>query len=137
MHNEELGGCGVGVAGSCHGENARGVAEVVGHEAVSDELALDACRLLLLELGVKAAALDHKALDNAVEDETREEAFLNKVKEVLYGNGSLFGVELGDHFAVVFDREFDLRMIHNLFLSIFVCDFIFCFDVKCGMGFKF
>ena len=112
VHNEELGGSGVGVAGSRHGENAASVTEVVGHKAVCHKLALDACRLLLVEVCIKAAALDHKALDYAVEDKSCEEARLNQVKEVLNGYGSLLGVKLGDHFAVVLNCEFDLGMIH-------------------------
>ena len=72
-----------------------------------------ACSLLLVEVKVESAALYHKALDNSVEDKSREESRLNKVEKVLDGYGSLFGVELCHDLTVILDRKFDLWMIHR------------------------
>ncbi|MNI47406.1 hypothetical protein D3C73_1019260 [compost metagenome] len=66
-------------------------------------------RLLLLHAGFEAAALDHEAVDHAVEHRAVVEAFLDVGQEVLDGLGGLGGIQGDDHIALVRD-ELDARI---------------------------
>ena len=69
VHDEELGAGGVGSHCPCHGQYTFGVSQAVG-EAVLGELALDPVAGAAHACAVRSAALDHKAADDAVEDES-------------------------------------------------------------------
>ena len=66
MHDEELAAGAVGVHGACHADHAAGVLERIVH-AVCSKLALDVPAGAAGAVAQRAAALDHKAGDHAVE----------------------------------------------------------------------
>ena len=80
MHQEKLGACGVGHHGSCHGQHARCVRQII-LETVVGKLTLDAVSRAAHAGAVRASALNHKAFDDAVEDQSVIEA---KKREELY-----------------------------------------------------
>ena len=115
VHYEELRRCRVWNVGASHRENAANVLQIVHREAVCSEFATDRlCVGILHILGV-ATALNHKSADNAVEYKSLVKSALCKLYKVCNGERSLFGIELGNYLAVIFDSEFDLRMIHWCF----------------------
>ena len=69
VHDEELAARGVGRLGTRHGENAALVLQVV-LDAVEHELALDAVAGAAHAGALGAAALNHEAGNDAVEDQT-------------------------------------------------------------------
>ena len=92
MNDKELRGCAVIAAGTRHGNHAAHVGNVVGH-AVNGKLTLD-IRIRAAHTGsLGVTALDHKALDDTVEDQSVVKALGNKLLEVL-GIG-LDGNDLG------------------------------------------
>ncbi|KAG0760181.1 hypothetical protein G6F22_019187 [Rhizopus arrhizus] len=60
--------------------------------------------LLLLHAGFETAALDHEAVDHAMEHGAVVEAFLDVGQEVFDGLGRLGGVQGDDHVALVRDE---------------------------------
>jgi len=115
MHDEELAAGGVGGLRSGHGQNAALVREVVLH-AVELEFALDAVAGTAHAGAVGAAALDHEAGDDPVEDEAVVKALVRKGDEVAHALRRLFGIELGDDLAAVFHGERHHGICHNQFL---------------------
>ena len=87
MHDEELAARGVGRLRTRHGDHAALVAEVVLH-AVELELALDAVAGAAGAGALRAAALDHEAGDDPVEDQAVIEALVGQGDEVVDGVGS-------------------------------------------------
>ena len=94
MHDKELRGSGVGVAGTRHGQNTSLVLQVIGHITVGDELAADGLAGLLIELGSHATALDHESTDDTVKDQTLVESALHQGEEILNRLGCLVGTKL-------------------------------------------
>ena len=113
VHDEELRGSRVGIGGARHGKNAARMLQIVLHKAVGDKLTANGVCGFLLEAFVKAAALNHKALDDAVEDDAAVEAGLNQGQKVLYGGGCLIGIKLCGHFAKVANGDFNHGVFHN------------------------
>ena len=110
--DEELGGRAVLVCAASHGDYAASVGESVLH-TVSCEFTLDSVCRTTHACACGVAALDHKSLDNAVEDEPVVEAFLNKLCEVFHCDGRNLGVKLKLDNAAVF--HFDLNhIIHQI-----------------------
>ena len=101
VHDEEL--AAGGVRGLCprHGQNAAGMAELVFH-AVELKLALDAVAGAAGSRAVGAAALDHKAGNDAVEDETVVKLLLDQGNKVIDGLRRDLGIKLTDDPAAVF-----------------------------------
>ena len=77
MHNEELTAGGVRCHGTCHGENALFMLQII-FEAVCAELALDAVTRAAGAGAFRISALNHKTADYAVENQpvTRETKLL-------------------------------------------------------------
>ena len=86
MHDEELAAGGVGMLGSRHGEHALRVLQGVIH-TVCGELALNAVAGTAHTCSVGASALNHEALDYAVEDQTVVELPVDQTDKIIYGNG--------------------------------------------------
>ena len=84
VHDEELASCAVREHGTCHGENAWGVCEVV-LKSVLGELTLDAVIRAAGACACRISALDHESRDDAVEDQAVIEAFFYQTDEVVYG----------------------------------------------------
>jgi len=81
MVDEELGGGAIGIVGSGHGDGASEILETIGG-LIGDW----GPGGFLLEVGGKAAALDHETLNHAVEDRAVEETILDILDEVLNGD---------------------------------------------------
>ena len=94
VHQEELAAGGVGVHGTGHGQNAAVVLELV-LEAVGGELAGDGVAGATHAGAVGAAALDHEAGNDAMEDQTVIIALVDQGDEaadrLCCGSGSEFG----------------------------------------------
>ena len=99
-HDEELAAGGVGGHGAGHGQHAPVVDQVV-LEAVSGELPLDGVAGAAHAGAVGAAALDHEAGDNPVEDQAVVVALLDQADEIVDRVGGHVGVELRLHDAAV------------------------------------
>ena len=74
MHDKELTSAGVWMHGSCHGKNTGSVCKVVCN-AVLSEFAFNAVSRTAHAGSVRAAALDHEAVDDTVEDQTVIKSF--------------------------------------------------------------
>ena len=100
MDDEELGAGGVGVVGAGHGDGAplmgQGVVPAVGGELAHD-LMLGAAGAVALGI----AALNHKAVHDAVEGQAVIEAAVGQLHEVGAGDGSGFLVQLHSDGTVV------------------------------------
>jgi len=101
MHDEELAAGAVGVHAAGHADDAAGVLDGVV-DAVGSKLALDVPAGAADAVAQRAAALDHKAGDDAVEGQTVVEALTDQLLEILTGDGGSFLVQLDvDDAAVV------------------------------------
>ena len=83
MHNEELAACGIRVHGSCHGQNAWCVCQIV-FKVVLCEFSFDGIAGTAHACAVRAAALNHKAADNSVENQTVIESAFHQTDKVIY-----------------------------------------------------
>ena len=124
MHNEELGTGGVGVHSPCHRNDSPCMLDGVGN-AVGEELALD---LLLgaahtCTLGV--TALDHKALDNSVEDKPVIEALFYQLLKICDGYRRSIGIELYLYLFSVFHFNND-HWYYLLIISIYPLPWAAC-----------
>ena len=116
MHDEKLAACGIWSHGARHGENAAVVLQIV-FEAVRSELALDAVTGAAHAVAVGAAALDHEAGDDAVEDQSVIKAGVGQGDEVVHALGRDVGIQLaGDDAAVLHLDGDDGIVSHNSFL---------------------
>ena len=92
--NEELGGGGVQVVGTSHGDGAELVLKAVAR------LISDRClRVLLLHVRSHASALDHEVRDHTVEDGAIIELIFHIAEEVLNSEGGLLGIKLDNDVA--------------------------------------
>ena len=82
MHNEELRAGRVRMHCACHGKYARRMLQVI-FEAVVCKLTADRISRAAHAGSVRAAALDHKAADDSVEDQSVIEALFNKADKVV------------------------------------------------------
>ena len=101
VHDEELRACGVGVHGTSHRDYASGVLQGVLH-AVGSKFALDLIAGTAHTCSCGVTALNHKARDYSVEDQTVIKAFVCKLYEVSNGDGSNFGIKFQSHGTAVF-----------------------------------
>ena len=89
---KKLAASGIGNHGARHGENAGSVCQIV-FEAVVGEFSADAVAGASGSHAVGISALQHKALDDAMENHTVIEALLNQGDEIVYGIGGDFGIK--------------------------------------------
>ena len=111
VHDEELGAGGVGGGGTGHAEDAALVLQVV-LDAVEEELTLDAVAGAAHAGTLGAAALDHKAGDDAVEDQAVVVAGVRQGDEVIDTLGCLLGIQLAGDDAAVFHGDGKSRISH-------------------------
>ena len=101
MHDEELAACAVGVHAAGHADDAADVLDGVV-DAVGGKLALDVPAGAAGAVAQRAAALDHKAGDHAVEGQAVVKALADQLLEILTGDRSGFFVQLDIDDAAVF-----------------------------------
>ena len=104
VHDEELAAGRVHGLCAGHAEDAAGVAKVVA-DAVGGELALDAVAGAAHAGAVRAAALDHKAFDDAVEDQSVIVAFLDQADKIVYRIWCDLRIELCLHDIAIFHLD--------------------------------
>ena len=112
VHDEELAAGRVHGLCAGHAEDAAGVAKVVA-DAVGGELTLDAVAGAAHAGAVGAAALDHEAGDDAVEDQTVVEAGVGQGDEVIHALGCDVGIQLAGDDVAVLHLDGDDRIGHN------------------------
>ena len=93
MHDKELGGCRIVRVAARHGNDTAGVLDGIG-DAVGGELTLDGDGGSAGAVALGVTPLDHKVLDDTVEDQTVIKALADKGLEILNGNGSGGGIQL-------------------------------------------
>ena len=135
MHDEELAAGRVHSLGPGHAENAPGVAQVVGH-AVGGELALDAVAGAAHAGAVGAAALDHEAIDAAVENQPVIEAGVGQGDEIPHRLRCNIGIQLGGDFLAVlhFDGYNGIAHGYAPFLPVFLADGPLHFALGVALG---
>ena len=90
MHDKELASAGVWMHGSCHGKNTGSVCKVVCN-AVLSEFAFNAVSRTAHAGSVRAAALDHEAVDDTVEDQTVIKSFFTRLIKLFTVLGATSG----------------------------------------------
>ena len=101
VHDEELASGGVRRLRTRHGQHAALMREVV-LDAVELELALDAVARAAHAGAVRAAALDHEAGNDPVEDQAVVEALVCQRDEVADALRRFLGIQLTDDLSAVF-----------------------------------
>ena len=101
VHDKELASGRVRIHGSCHGENTWCMLQVV-FETVLRELTLDAVSRATHTGSVRASALDHKAVDDTMEDQTIIKSFFYKTDKIVYGIRCDFRIKLCFHHITIF-----------------------------------
>ena len=109
VHDEELAARGVGGGGTRHAENAPFVLQVV-LDAVEKELALDAVAGAAHAGALGAAALNHEAGNDSVEDQTIIKMVIAQVDEVADALGRFVGIQLAFDDAAVFHGDLECRI---------------------------
>ena len=104
VHDEELAARGVGGGGTRHAENAPLVLQVV-LDTVEKELALDAVAGAAHAGALGAAALNHEAGNDSVEDQTIIKMVIAQVDEVADALGRFVGIQLAFDDAAVFHGD--------------------------------
>ena len=115
MHDEELGTCGVRVHRTRHGENALGVLEIV-RKTILAELTLDGIPWTAHTISIRASALNHKALDDTVKDQTIIKALLDQADKVVDCVRRNLWVELCLHDITIFHLNGNNWIFHVCFL---------------------
>ena len=91
-------------------------------EAILAELAADVVARAAHTGSIRAAALDHEAVDDAVEDQAIIKALLYQADEVVYGVGSNFRIKLRFHNVTIGHGNGNDGILchnHNLLFSVF------------------
>ena len=109
VHDEELAARGVGGGGTRHAENAPLVLQVV-LDTVEKELALDAVAGAAHAGALGAAALNHEAGNDSVEDQTIIKMVIAQVDEVADALGRFVGIQLAFDDAAVFHGDLECRI---------------------------
>ena len=122
MHHEKLRGGGVRVTGARHGKYAAFVAQGILPETVGGKFPADGAGIPLLHVLVISAALQHKALDHAVEDQPVKKVLFRQRHKIGDREGCHFGVQFGFHRAIVFYLNLYNRVFH--FFYLFFCKFV-------------
>ena len=83
MHDKELASGGVRMHGSCHGKNTCCMFQVI-FKSVLCKFTFNAVSRTTHTGSIRASALDHKAVDDTVEDQSVIETFLYKTDKIVY-----------------------------------------------------
>lgn len=116
VHDEELAAGGVGGLGAGHAQHAPLVLQLI-LEAIEQELALDAVAGAAHAGALGAAALDHKAGDDPVENQAVIEIVIAQVDEIVNALGCLLRVQLALDDTAVFHGDGKSRICHYRILS--------------------
>ena len=133
MHDEELAARGVGRRGTGHAEDTPLMLQVVLH-AVEEELALDAVAGAAHAGALGAAALNHEAGDDPVEDQAVIVIVVTQVDEVVNALGGLVGVQLALDNAARLHRDLKSR-IHLISLLHSPVDLALGIALRRGLSF--
>ena len=123
VHDKELASRRVRMHGSCHGEDA-GIVRQIVFKSVLGEFAFDRVSRAAHAVSVRASALDHEAADHTVEDQAVIEAFINqgdKVPDRIRGD---FRVQFRFHDIAVFHFKCYNWICHNIRLLYIDCKFL-------------
>ena len=102
--------------GSGHGQDARCVSQIV-LDAVLGELSLDGVARSAGSGALGAAALNHEAVDNAVEIQSVIETLLHEADEIVDCVGGDFRIKLRFDDIAIFNFNGNYRILcHNVFL---------------------
>ena len=110
MHNEELGAGGIRIHGSCHGEHPFGMLQRVLH-AVLSKFSLDAVAGAAHAGAFRTAALNHKALDNPMENQAVIKFLMDKTDKIVDGNGCCLRIKLQTDDISAFHCNGDNRIL--------------------------
>ena len=135
VHDEELGAGGVGGLGTGHRQNAALVLQVV-LDAVEEELTLDAVAGATHAGALGAAALDHEAGDDTVEDQAVIVVVLSQIDEIGNALGCLVGIQLALDNTAVFHGDLKSR-IHNISIPFFHSPVDLALSVLLSRGLSF
>jgi len=111
VHDEELGTCRVGGGGACHGQDTALVLQVI-LDAVEEELALDAVAGATHAGAFGAAALNHEAGNDAMEDQAVIIVMAAQIDEVCNALGCLLGIQFALNDSAVFHGDLKSRICH-------------------------
>ena len=109
MHHKELAACGVGGLAPSHGQNATLMLQIVLH-TVEEELTLDAVAGATHAGAFGAAALDHEAGDDTVEDQAVIKIMIAQLNEVLPALGCDRGIQFALDHGAVFHSDLKSRI---------------------------
>ena len=112
MHDEELAAGGIGHHCARHRQDAASMLEIVGN-AVHFELALDRVAGAAYADALGVAALDHKAANDAVEDNAVIKLILYQRDKVVDRVGCNLGIKLGLYDIAVFHFDCYYRITHQ------------------------
>ena len=101
MHDEELASGRIRMHGTCHGQNARCVFQVIG-ETVLCEFSPDGVSRTTHSGSFRASALDHKSRNDTVEDLSIVEMFVCQTDKVVDGVRGNLRIEFAFHHITVF-----------------------------------
>ena len=117
VHDKELAAGAVHGLRPGHAQHTAGVAQVVLH-TVGGELALDAVPRAAHAGSVGAAALDHKAGDDPVEDQPVVVPGVGQGDEIVHALGRDVGIQLGNDLAAVLHFKSHDRICHSVSLTL-------------------
>ena len=111
VHDEELAAGTVGGGGTGHAQNATLMPQVI-LDAVKEELTLDAVAGAAHAGALRATTLDHKAGNDAMEDQAIIITLIGQIDEVVHALGCLVGIQLAFDDAAVFHGDLKSRICH-------------------------
>ena len=117
VHDEELAAGAVHGLRPGHAQHTAGVPQVILH-AVGGKLALDAVPRAAHAGSVGAAALDHKAGDDPVEDQPVVVPGVGQGDEIVHALGRDVGIQLGNDLAAVLHFKSHDRICHSVSLTL-------------------
>ena len=116
MHDEELRTCTVGVHSTCHRQYACSMFQVVFHAIVS-EFTANGVAGTTHTCAIGAAALNHEASDDTMENQTIIEIVVYQRDKVVYCVRRDFGIQFRfDHAAVFHLKCYNRIFCHVIFL---------------------
>ena len=116
MDNEKLGGCAVRIVGSCHGDYAPHMGNLIFH-AVFGKFAFDRFVRTAGSIPLRVSALDHKTADDPVEGEAVIETVLGKPDKIGDADRCGIRIQLQGNGAVIL--HFDFNMVQPFQIGFF------------------
>lgn len=123
MHDEELTSRRIRMHGTCHGQNTRGVLQIVG-KTILCKFSFDGVTGTTHTGSLRASALDHETGNNTMKDFSIVEMFVCQADKVVDGIWCDFRIEFALHHITVFHCDRNNRIRHDkrsFFFSFFSC----------------